>query len=212
MALALVREGIWGLSLFAVERQRQGVGIGRALLDAAMTHAGGARGAIILSSEDPKAMRLYARAGFALRPSVAIAGVPRSAEHPPGVEESDDVERTAAISRAVRGASHAHDIPEMLAFRSHLLVLGDRGFAVHRDGSPKLLAARDEDAARALLWSCLAAAPAGATVHAGYLTAGQDWAIGVALEAGLALSPEGPVFVRGEVGPLAPYIPSGAFL
>jgi hypothetical protein len=32
------------------------------------------------------------------------------------------------------------------------------------------------------------------------------------LRAGLALSPDGPVYVRGDVGPLAPYLPSGAYL
>ena len=36
MALALVREGIWGLSLFAVARVHQGRGIGRELLEAAL--------------------------------------------------------------------------------------------------------------------------------------------------------------------------------
>jgi hypothetical protein len=45
-----------------------------------------------------------------------------------------------------------------------------------------------------------------------FLTAGQDWAVEICLEARLALSPEGPLFVRGEVGPLAPYVPSGAYL
>jgi hypothetical protein len=34
----------------------------------------------------------------------------------------------------------------------------------------------------------------------------------VGLEAGLSLNTDGPVFVRGEVGPMAPYLPSGAYL
>src|SRR3954453_4305386 len=46
VALALVREGIWGLSLFAVEPALQGQGVGRALLDAALGYADSARGAI----------------------------------------------------------------------------------------------------------------------------------------------------------------------
>src|SRR3954454_5671757 len=46
MALALVREGIWGLSLFGVAAEHRSRGIGRALLDAALTtHGAGARGA-----------------------------------------------------------------------------------------------------------------------------------------------------------------------
>ena len=36
--------------------------------------------------------------------------------------------------------------------------------------------------------------------------------VGAVLDAGLSLNPEGPIFVRGEVGPLAPYLPSGAYL
>jgi hypothetical protein len=32
------------------------------------------------------------------------------------------------------------------------------------------------------------------------------------LDAGLVLKPGGAVFVRGDVGPLTPYLPSGAYL
>ena len=34
----------------------------------------------------------------------------------------------------------------------------------------------------------------------------------VVLEAGLSLSPFGPICTRGELGPLTPYLPSGPFL
>jgi len=214
LALALVREGLWGLSLFAVEPALQGNGVGRELLEASLECAEGARGAIILSSTDPKAMRLYARAGFALRPLVAAAGIVERGALPAAHPEirAGDVERTEAISRAVRGASHARDIPNALANGCELLALGDRGFVVHREGSPRLLAARDDEAASALLWAALAASQPGSTVQVDFISAGQDWAIATVLEAGLALSPDGPLFVRGEVGPLRPYLPSGAFL
>src|SRR4051794_22485016 len=50
MALALVREGIWGLSLFGVAADHRNRGVGRALLDAALTtHGADARGHLILS-------------------------------------------------------------------------------------------------------------------------------------------------------------------
>jgi hypothetical protein len=91
-------------------------------------------------------------------------------------------------------------------------VYEDRGFAWHREGSPILLAAQDEEAAGDLLWSCLAAGPAGGTVHVDFISEHNDWAIAVSLDAGLALSPDGPVFVRGDTGPFAPYLPSGAYL
>ena len=217
IALALVREGLWGLSLLAVDPKHQAQGLGRALLDAALTYADGTRGQVILSSTDPRAMRRYARAGFDLVPAVAAAGiVDRSAlpaPHPdirPGT--GDDLEATEAISRAVRGATHAPDIPNAISRGDELLVLGDRGFALHREGVARLLAARDDEAATALLWAIFAAAPAGATAGVDFMTAGQGWAVRTCLEAGLALSPDGPVFVRGDVGPLRPYIPSGAYL
>jgi len=34
----------------------------------------------------------------------------------------------------------------------------------------------------------------------------------VVLEAGLQLRPSGGTFVRGDVGPMRPYLPSGAYL
>src|SRR4051812_15162854 len=215
LALALVREGLWGLSLFAVEPPLQGKGVGRRLLDAALGYANGSRGAVILSSTDPKAMRRYARAGFALRPLVAAAGMVDRSRLPaphPGVHAGtgDDLALTAAVSRHVRGATHAPDIPNQLDNGCELLVLGDRGFVVHRQGSPRLLAARDEEAAAALLWAALAAAPLGATVQVDFISAGQDWAIAVVLEAGLAPSPHRPPFVRGGGGPPRPPPPPGA--
>ncbi|HEY3020054.1 MAG TPA: GNAT family N-acetyltransferase [Solirubrobacteraceae bacterium] len=217
VALALLREGLWGLSLFAVEPELQDNGIGRRLLEAALGYADGARGAMVLSSTDPRAMRRYALAGFALRPLVAAAGIVDRAALParhPDVHAAtgDDLEATEAVSRAVRGATHAPDLPNALANGNEVLVLGERGFVVHRDGSPRLLAALDEEAAEALLWSALAASPPGATVQVDFISAGQDWAIAVLLAARLALSPEGPLFVRGDVGPLRPYLPSGAYL
>jgi hypothetical protein len=75
-----------------------------------------------------------------------------------------------------------------------------------------LLAATSDEAARDLAWSCLADGPRGGTVEMEFLTAGNDWAVDVGLAAGLALTPEGPVFVRGQLGTLRPFIPSGAYL
>ena len=57
IALALVREGVWGLSLFGVKIGMQGQGIGGPLLNASLQTAEDCRAAIILSSNDPRAMR-----------------------------------------------------------------------------------------------------------------------------------------------------------
>jgi hypothetical protein len=105
------------------------------------------------------------------------------------------------------------DLPQLLQRpRVLLLVLDGEGFAVARDGWPWLLAARSETAAEDLLWSVFASGARGADVEVNYVTAENQWAIRVGLEAGLALSPDGPTFVRGDVGPMAPYLPSGAYL
>jgi hypothetical protein len=75
-----------------------------------------------------------------------------------------------------------------------------------------LVAGTDEQAAARALKAALASVPRGATVTVDFLTAGQDWAVRACLDAGLALSPDGPFFTGGDVGPLRPYIPSGAYL
>src|SRR5262249_49934524 len=151
----------WGLSLFAVREDRQSQGIGRKLLDAAVAYGDGARGQIILSTADPRAMRRYARAGFLLRPLVAACAIVDRSRIPRGLRlRPADAERDgdviARASRHVRGATHLPDIPALLATGSDLLVFEDRGYAVQPAGSVRLLAAVDEAAATDLLWSVLA--------------------------------------------------------
>jgi GNAT superfamily N-acetyltransferase len=217
VALALVREGLWGLSLFAVAPAHQSRGIGRALLEAAFGHGADARGHLILSSEHPAAMRRYARLGLDLRPCVAAAGVVDRARLPAadGVVDAglDGVAVADAIGRAVRGAGHGLDLPVALEHAgTRLLLYEDRAFALVRDERVALLAGLDEAAATRALQGALAAIAPGATVGVDFLTAGQDWAVRACLDAGLALSPDGPFFTGGELGPLRPYIPSGAYL
>jgi len=217
VALSLVREDVWGLSLLAVAPGRQGRGIGGAVLAPALAYGDRRRGRIILSSTDPRAMRRYFRAGLRIKPCVAAAGALNRSRLPAGLrarpgDAAQDAARIDAVSRQVRGAAHGPDIAALTAGGDALLVLGDRGFAVHRDGSPVLLAARDRDAAADLLRSCFAAAAPGASVHVDFISEGNDWAVAVALDLGLSLSPDGPVFVGGETGPFAPYLPSGAYL
>jgi GNAT superfamily N-acetyltransferase len=217
MALALVREGIWGLSLFGVLAAHRSRGIGRALLAAAFAHGARARGHLILSSESPAAMRRYARLGLDLRPCVAAAGIPDRARlrtdgdvrdaGPGGIPVAD------AIGRAVRGAGHGADLPVTLQDPgARLLLVADRAFALVRESRISLVAGVDEDAATRALHAALAAMPPGATASVDFLTAGQDWAVRACLDAGLALSPDGPFFTGGELGPLRPYVPSGAYL
>jgi hypothetical protein len=217
VALALVREGVWGLSLFAVASDLQGRGVGRRLLEAAFAYGRDARGHLILSTESPAAMRRYARLGLDLRPCVAAAGVVDPTRRPAidGVREggAEAIPVADAIGRAVRGAGHGRDLPVMLdASDTRLLLCEDRAFAVVRDDRVALLAGIDEDAATRVLNAAFATAAPGATVTVDFLTAGQDWAVRACLDAGLALSPDGSLFTGGDVGRLRPYIPSGAYL
>ena len=77
-ALAIDRDGLWGLSLLVVDPAHQSAGVGRALLARSLEYAdGGRRGAVILASPDPRALRAYARAGLAPHPLLPRAGPPQ---------------------------------------------------------------------------------------------------------------------------------------
>jgi GNAT superfamily N-acetyltransferase len=216
VALALIREGVWGFSLFGVAAALQGRGVGRELFARCWEYGAGARGHLVLSTTNPQAMGIYARTGLPIRPCVAAAGIPDLSRAP----DVDDVVEAGeaglpladAIGRELRGAGHGRDIPVPMAHGARLLVYEDRAFAVARASNLIMLGARDEPAAQHMLWAVFATAGPGATVNVDFLTAGQDWALPVCLDARLALSPDGPMFAGGTLGPLAPYIPSGAYL
>jgi GNAT superfamily N-acetyltransferase len=216
VALALIREGVWGFSLFGVAEALQGRGVGRELFARCWAYGAGARDHLILSTTNPQAMGIYARTGLPIRPCVAAAGIPDLSRAPEvnGVVDAGDagIPLADAIGRELRGAGHGRDLPVPMAHGARLLVFEDRAFALARDNTLVVLGARDEQAAQHMLWGVFAAAGPGATVNVDFLTAGQDWALPVCLDAGLALSPDGPTFANGTLGPLAPYIPSGAYL
>jgi hypothetical protein len=118
----------------------------------------------------------------------------------------------AAVDRAVRGAAHGADLDALGAAGCELLAYPDRGYIAHRAGAVKLLAATDDEAAAALLRTALARMPTGGAAEVEWITARQGWAVDVAVATRLELQPSSAVFVRGDVGPLAPYLPSGAYL
>src|SRR3954470_16610778 len=135
VALALVREGVWGLSLFAVADELQRRGVGRRLLDAALACAPDARGRIILSTEHPGAMRRYVLAGLSLHPCVQAAGIPDRSRIPDVAGRVEDagaagIAVAEAVARHVRGAGHGPDLPVLLEHRCRLLTFEDRAFAV----------------------------------------------------------------------------------
>ncbi len=217
VAAALMREGLWGLSLLIVAPAHQSLGLGRELLAGALEYgAGEARGGVILASTDERALRAYARAGFQLHPCFDASGPPRGVTASAGVRDGDerDLPLTEAVDRDVRGSAHGRDLLALLAAGDRLLVLEDRGYVLMRlgGGTVRLLAARDEQAAQSLLRAALAAVPDGEEARVEWITSAQGWAVEPVLDAGLRLRPGGAVFLRGEVGPFSPYLPSGSYL
>jgi GNAT superfamily N-acetyltransferase len=206
---ALKRERLWCLSLLAVQPGVQATGAGRPLLDHALGYADGTDCGLIVSSNDPRALRLYALAGFSLLPTFQAEGSLDRRSLPrvdAGVRDGGeaDLEALASISRDVRGAPHTTELEFALRGGARLVRFGDRGFAVAQPGDGVwLLVARDEPAAAALLWS--------ARPSVRWITGGQDWAVDVVLRAGLRLTAYGALGVRGEPGPLRPFVPSGPF-
>jgi GNAT superfamily N-acetyltransferase len=213
VALGIVREGVWGLSLLVVRPDAQSAGVGRELLARAWRHGNGARGFIVLGSRDARALRSYVRLGLALHPAMHAVGRPRAMSAPAEVRPWTGSDRGWAdeVGRAVRGAAHGGDLDAFLASGATIAVLPERGYAVARGADLKLLAAVDDDAARTLLTAHFAAA-GDDTAIVSWLTSGQQWAIRACVDAGLRLDASGAVLTAGELGPMRPYLPSGAYL
>ena len=215
-ACGILREGVWGLSMFIVSPAAQSAGVGRELLRRAWSYGEGSRGQIILASRDSRAMAAYSRLGLTLHPCVLAAGPVRAASPPPDVRPgtAEDLALTEAVDRAVRGAAHGEDILAMVEGGATLLVAPERGYVVVLGGTVRLLAAFDEPAAADVLRAALAHAAADrADGHVEWISSRQSWAVPVCLDAGLELRTTcGPVFTGGDVGPFRPYLPSGAYL
>jgi GNAT superfamily N-acetyltransferase len=218
VAMALRREKLWGLSAYFVHPEHQSAGIGSALLDAVLGYSQGCLRGIVISTSDPRAARRYRLAGFTLHPTMRMAGSVNRAALPvvDGIREGGPGDRDLcdSVDRQTRGAAHGVD-HEFLCQEFGLLVcdtLTGSGYCfVDATGTPILLAATTRKIAQRLLWSALARAPVGALTRIDFVTAAQEWAVDVALAAGLTLRTEGYLCLR-HMRPPAPYLPSGAFL
>ena len=215
VAEAILRERLWCLSMLAVEPGIQSAGAGRALMERAAQYGGAADPGLIVSSNDPRALRLYAGCGFALHPTFEASGAVDRGRLPAlggSVREDDGeaLEALAGVTRSVRGAPYTDELQFLLAQGGRLLRIADRGFAaVNPEGLLWALVARDEDAAGALLWSALALAEGPARVR--WITGTQQWAIDIVARAGMRLTAYGALCVRGTPGPLAPFLPNNSF-
>ena len=213
MAEAVRRGDFWGLSMLFVHPRAQSLGVGRQLLDRTLQYAEGAQVRMIMSSEDPRAMRRYSRAGLAIHPGVQIEGTVDRATVPsdlPGrTGSAEDLDLVAQVDAGI-GRARRDDVAFMLENGGVLEIIDDgsrRGFGVHRDGGIIMLGAADEETAALVFWRMLAAS-GGHKVEQWCLTARQDWAVRVALDARLTVTPSGSMFTSG-MHPPGPWIPSG---
>jgi predicted N-acetyltransferase YhbS len=217
VAQAVIRERLWILSLLTVSPTVSQGGEGRALVRAALGYDRDTDAGVIIASNDPRALRLYGTSGFRLDPTFQVTGSvdatlipelhPDITEVPPA-----DLETLAPISRAVRGAAHTLDFGVALIRGASVFRLGDRGFVVTTPGRGVwMLAARDEDAAQALLWYGLHQLKNERRIEIGFVSGQQQWALDVVLAARLSFRAYGAIGTRGVLGPLHPYIPSPPF-
>lgn len=215
-ATSFRRDVTWFLATYAVRPELQGAGIGRALLDAALTHSRGCLRGMLSASKDPKAFRRYRLAGFTMHPQMHLTGrVDRSAipvvEHLRDGTETD-FDLLDSLDRRCRDAAHGPDHAVLLA-QNRLVVL-DRttgsGYAyIAADGKPAVVCASARAVASKLLWEAVASAGEELTVP--HVTAANEWAVDVGLAAGLAAHTAGYLAVRG-MKPPAPYLHHGALL
>lgn len=218
-ATSLTRELMWVLATYAVRPELQGRGVGRALLDAALHHGRGCLRGMLSASDDPRAVRRYLVAGFALHPQMTLRGhVDRTAipvlrrvrEATPG-----DTDLMDSVDRRTRGAAHGPD--HALMQRIWRAVVSDSGTGsgyayLGLDGSVALLAATDRRTATELLWAALADGSAdGSVQEVRHVTAANQWALDVAVAARLDVTTSGYLGLRG-MRPPAPYLHSGALL
>ena len=126
---------------------------------------------MLSSSSDPKAVRRYRMAGFALHPQMFLTGtVDRSAI--PVVEKvrdgsAGDIDLMDSVDRRTRGAAHGSDHEVMLGLWR--LIVSDTstgsGYAYLDGTGVALLAATNRRTAARLLWTALADAGDEASVR-----------------------------------------------
>jgi len=218
-ATSFVRDTTWCLATYVVRPGLQGRGIGKSLLDAALQHGRGCLHGMLSASSDPKAVRRYHDAGFAMHPQMFLIGVvDRSAI--PTIDKvregsASDIDLMNSVDRQTRGAAHGPD--HELLLRGQRLIVSDSttgsGYAYLGGGrsTVPLLAASNRRTAARLLWAGLADAPPDQPVYVPHLTAANQWAIQVGMAARLELHQDGYLGLRG-MKPPSPYVHHGALL
>jgi GNAT superfamily N-acetyltransferase len=213
VVVSFEREKMWLLASYAVVPGSQGLGLGKALLAAALDYGRASLRGMLNASNDPKAVRRYHAAGFRLYPQMFLRGTPDRTRIPviEKVREGSlgDVDLMDSVDRRTRGAAHGPD--HEILMEQYRLVVSDsstgQGYAYLDDGAA-LLAATDRRTAARLLWEAIASSD---DVLIGHITPENSWAVDVGLAAGLELDQGGYQALR-HMHPAAPYLPHGALM
>jgi hypothetical protein len=210
MAVSLRRELMWVLASHHAEADERAWG---PLLEATAGYGSGClRGAVLLGPGSESAARAR-RAGFTLHPTMRMSGYVDRAAIPVGdrIREGSlsDVDLLDSVDRQSRGAAHGPDHPFLVT--RHRLGVVDRptgsGYVYLRaNGAPALLAATNRRTAVDLLWEALAASDPRHPVAVEHVTSVNEWALDVALAAGLDVALGGYLALRG-MRPPAAYLP-----
>ncbi len=220
MATSFRREVLWCLTTYAVLPGRQGQGIGKQLLAAALHHGRGCSRWMLSASSDAKAVRVYHQVGFELHPQMYFTGTLDRTAIPvvdPVVDKvregsASDIDLMDSLDRATRGAGHGVD-HELMVGTWRLLVSDTTtgsGYAyVDERGRVALLAASNRRTATRLLWVALADGPAETSI--GHVTGANQWVLDVGFAARLSLKQDGYLGLRG-MKPPSPYVHNGALL
>ncbi|HET9142777.1 GNAT family N-acetyltransferase [Actinophytocola sp.] len=212
-AISQNRGAVWYLATYGVLPARQGKGVGRALMDAVLGHAGDRPG-LFSATTHPGATRRYRLAGFLLHPQLRMVGTVDRSTLPAitGLREGEagDVAWMDRLDETLRGAGHGPDHGYLLDNQRLVVSRGRDGYVYIDDrGRASLLAAADPGIAADLLWEALASAQPDTLVNC--ITTDNHWAVDVGLAARLDIGQEGYLAVRG-MAPPAPYLASGHFL
>ena len=118
VAQAMRRERLWCLSLFAVDPGAQSGGAGRALLARALGYGAGTDAGMIVSSNDPRALRLYGLSGFSLHPTLSADGtVERRALPAPDPADPRARRRRARPARVARSRDPRRAVHDRVGVR-----------------------------------------------------------------------------------------------
>jgi GNAT superfamily N-acetyltransferase len=202
--LSARREGTWSLSLLAVVPGAQGKEVGKALLARALHHGRACLRGIACAPGDPVAARTLRRAGLTLHPTVRLSGPVDTAGLDPldGAVHQGTVRHRDlmdSVDRRTRGGAHGPDHEELLRHHALFVVddLAGSGYCYAREGHVEALAATSRRLATRLLTAALVATPPGEAARVTHVSAESQWALDVAVAAGLDIANEGFLCLRG---------------